>query len=286
VTVAAPSSALDQITTAAVAGVPVLHWNPVRKTGIWGRRSLRARTVDNFGDLLGPLVVEGLVKRFGLTDAGQRSDRRLLSIGSILQFSTPGDVVWGSGVNGKVGADEYHLSGLDVRAVRGPLTRDILRERFGLAVPEVYGDPGLLLPYVQPQLTEWAKEKRFDVTIVPNLNDLRHAPRTPNTISPRAELWTVLRRIAQSRFVVGSSLHGVIVAEALGIPARAVVSPLESPLKYQDYYLGTGRDPEGAFSPTVANALAKGGAQPPAWSPHPLLTAFPADLWRSAQSPN
>ncbi|MTD15844.1 polysaccharide pyruvyl transferase family protein [Nakamurella sp. YIM 132087] len=277
-----PVAVPDQTREAVVAGIPVMFWNPERKTNIWGRRALRFRPVDNFGDLLGPVVVKGMIDRFGGTPPqGDAARRRLFAIGSILQFSRPGDVVWGAGVNGKVDPGTYRLEGLDVRAVRGPQSRALLQDRFGLDVPEVYGDPGLLLPYLRPEVTEWAKTKKHDLTVVPNLNDLRSAPRTKDTVSPRDELWSVIKRIVQSRLVVGSSLHGVIVAEAFGIPARAVVSPEESAFKYEDYLLGTGRAPEGAFAPTVERAVAMGGAQPPAWSAQPLLAAFPRDLWKS-----
>ena len=86
-----------QLELVDVAGVDVAAWNPVRSTGRWGRRSLRARPLANFGDLLGPLIVRELVTELGLRPARER--RRLLAIGSVLHFGRAGDVVWGAGRN-------------------------------------------------------------------------------------------------------------------------------------------------------------------------------------------
>jgi pyruvyltransferase len=87
-----------------------------------------------------------------------------------------------------------------------------------------------------------------------------------------------LQRIAASRFVVGSSLHGIVIAESLGIPARVIASAAEHPFKYEDYYLGTGRhDVEAAGS--VREAVAMGGRDLPEFDAGSLIAAFPADLW-------
>lgn len=267
-----------QVLEADVGGVPVLFWNPMRRTTIWGRRSLRHRPVGNFGDLLGPLIVERLAGGAQRVD-GPRTAPALLAVGSILQFSRPGDVVWGAGLNGKLSVSDYNLDHLDVRAVRGPRTAELLQSAFGIGTPGIFGDPGLLVPTLFPETLEWAGQKKHDLTVLPNLNDLRGVRRTRDVVSPRQELWSVVRRIAQSRLVVGSSLHGIVIAEALGVPARAVVSGSESPFKYEDYYLGTGRSPQGLLAGSVQEAVAMGGAPALEWDPAPLMSAFPADLW-------
>jgi pyruvyltransferase len=139
-----------------------------------------------------------------------------------------------------------------------------------------------LLPTLFPQVTAWAESKQHALTVVPNLNDLRSTPRDETVISPRQDIWTVVQRIAQSDMVVGSSLHAIIVAESLGIPARPVVSERESSFKYRDYYLGTGRDPRHVLAASVQDAISRGGAPPLQWSPDALLAAFPRDLWEDS----
>lgn len=70
---------------------------------------------------------------------------KLLSIGSVMHFAKDNDSIWGTGINGKINESHLKFKNLDVRAVRGPRTREFLMGR-GIMVPEIYGDPGLLLP--------------------------------------------------------------------------------------------------------------------------------------------
>jgi pyruvyltransferase len=78
--------------------------------------------------------------------------------------------------------------------------------------------------------------------------------------------------------VTGSSLHAVVIAESLGIPARLIRSSTEPVFKYEDYYRGSGR--QGFTSAAnLGEARERGGEHPVSWSAEPLLRAFPADLW-------
>jgi pyruvyltransferase len=120
------------------------------------------------------------------------------------------------------------------------------------------------------------------VTVVPNLHDVRTQPAPDGILHPQSKLAHLLERISTSALVVGSSLHAVIVAEALGIPARLVQSATEPPFKYRDYYEATGR-PDYEPAPSAEEAIKMGGEQPPQWSPEPLMQAFPYDLWPVAQ---
>jgi pyruvyltransferase len=246
--------------------------------GRLGARVPLRRPVDNFGDLLGPLVVELMLRQRGAAPARSGSTVTLFSVGSVLHFAADGDVVWGAGVNGKVDRSAHAFRRLDVRAVRGPLSRAFLASR-GIAAPEVYGDPALLLPDLLPGLRRLAATKTHPLTVVPNLNDVRrYGIRATDTVHPRSPVRHCLRRIAQSELVVGSSLHGIVVAESLGIPARLVESRTEHRAKYEDYYAGTGRSD---FCPaaSVPEAVRLGGEPAPRWSPEPLRRAFPYDLW-------
>lgn len=263
--------------------VDVVHWNPRRPVlpGRWGRLVPWRRPVGNFGDLLGPLIVARLVAREGLTEPV--SPRRLLAVGSILNLARTGDVLWGIGANGKTLDHPPAYRELDVRAVRGPRTAAFLRAK-GHAVPDVFGDPGLLLGRL------WSREQIANdtapraVTVVPNLNDRHLAVGRSDAVDPTGDLAATLGAIAASDLVVGSSLHGIVVAESLGIPARLVTSRAEPAFKFEDYYRGTGR-PAFRPAPDVETAIGLGGEPPPAWAPGPLLAAFPRDLWQDPPGP-
>lgn len=268
----------------AVGGVRVVHWNPRRRLVARGplRRLSSPRRVNNFGDLLGPHIVRWAASRRGVGKSHAADSTRLLSIGSILHFAQDNDVVWGTGRNGKIEDTEHRFRELRVRAIRGPLTAEFLQKR-GIASPAIFGDPGLLTPLAFPDLANTPKV--HDLTIVPNLNDLASATQDHGrgqVLDPRSPLRSCLRRIAASRTVVGSSLHGVIVAEALGIPASFIRSTTEQEFKYQDYLAGTGRyDVKIAQSVREARELA--GQDPlGSWNPDGLLGSFPVDLWETA----
>lgn len=272
-----------------VYGVNAFAWNPRRKRLPY----LRPRH-NNFGDLLGPLVVRLMVeKALGRSDqlrATATGDRTLLTVGSVMHFAQDGDVVWGTGVNGKVRLDEHLFSDLSVRAVRGPRTRRWLMEHKSIEAPEVYGDPALLLPSLRPDLVAAAQQKSHSLTVIPNMNEMSRYRKHPAFFSPRRAVERVLLRIARSEAVVGSSLHAVILAEALGVPAALVRSQAEAPLKYADYFEGTGRPDTVGFDDldSAINWASSHASRPTdqlaGWDSTALSSAFPVDLWTPPSS--
>ena len=260
--------------------VEVVHWNPDRPVlpGPLGRRIPWRRPLNNFGDLIGPFVVDEMLRRKGLRQQGGPSARRIVTVGSIMRLARSEDVVWGTGVNGKSLGKPLAAQTLDIRAVRGPRTREVMISR-GFDVPGVYGDPALLLGEL------WGREHfagdtpRRPLTVIPNLNDLSSYPKDDALVPPTRPLQEVLSAIAASDFVTGSSLHAIVIADALGVPSRLVRSGAEPLFKYEDYYSGSGRT---SFEPaeSVAAAVRAGGETPLAWDAAPLLEAFPFDLWQ------
>jgi pyruvyltransferase len=126
----------------------------------------------------------------------------------------------------------------------------------------------------------------YAVALVPNLYDLDYvitsgllnAYPEVGLIDPMRAWNVVVTDILKYRLVLASSLHGLIVAEAYGIPARFVrLTPLEGELKYADYYEGTGRTYTCASS--LQEALELGGEPAPKFDCMPLMQAFPYDIW-------
>ncbi len=264
--------------TINIRGVEIVHWNPRPRLGTTGVASSvpRLGRLNNFGDLIGPVVVRELAR----SAPGRTKGRRLLSVGSTLHFARDGDTVWGTGRNGKTTDEEYRFTTLDVRAVRGPRTRGWLVDR-GIAAPEVYGDPALLIPTVFPEFTAGISRGSRGVTVVPNLHDAPQWRGVDGFLDPTTRLWSCIRTIAESTHVVASSLHGIIIAETFGVPASLLLPSVEDLLKYHDYFEGTGRVLPHA-STTLEEALANPAPPLQGWDPQPLRDAFPGDLWTGA----
>lgn len=169
----------------------------------------------NLGDVLTPVILRGL--GYEVRHAPRRK-ADLFAIGSIVRFVRRGQTVWGSGAmwrHDRPAPDARYL------AVRGPLTRDVVRA-VGGECPEVYGDPALLLPKVHDRPVE----KRHDVGLVPHYIDRADPQVTGSdlpTIDPlRADPLEVVDEIRACHAILSSSLHGLIVAHAYGIPAAWV----------------------------------------------------------------
>ncbi|MCZ8368421.1 MAG: polysaccharide pyruvyl transferase family protein [Porphyrobacter sp.] len=248
--------------------VDIFFWSPRNKL--------------NFGDYLASAVVARmLARREMLADEPVGLPTSLFSIGSVLHFARDGETVWGSGRNGKIADEAHGFSCLDVRAVRGPLTREWLVSR-GIACPAIFGDPALLIPQLFPTRFRRAATPG-KIGIVPNLNDLAlvHDPRV---IDPTARWDTVIDAILSCEFVVASSLHGLIIADAFGVPCTQVrLGPLEHDFKYEDYHRGAGRTLFWS-SGSIEESIARGPLPPTAFDPAPLMAAFPYDLWEAGSA--
>jgi pyruvyltransferase len=209
------------------------------------------------------------------------TDIKLLAIGSIMTFAKDNDVVWGTGFNGKyLKKSDHHFSKIDVRAVRGPLSRQYLLDNFNIDCPEIYGDPGLLVPYLFPEFKKNENPKR-DYIIIPHYKELSMFPKAkdPHVVYPTEPWDEVIRQILDSKFVISSSLHGLVIAEAYGIPARILrVSEHEPIFKYVDYYLGTNR-PNFDIAYSIKDALIMGGEEPGYCDLQKLYEAFPFEYW-------
>lgn len=203
----------------------------------------------NFGDALSRDVVAWATQRRLQLVSGDVTGK-LLAVGSILQHAKSGDVIWGTGVNPYDYQDfwlNYKKTSitLSVLAVRGPITRDVLIAR-QVSCPPVFGDPAILLPLVYPK----GEKSASGALLVPHLRDYpRYSANSSlrlglRIVNPASDWREVVESMLSAELVVSSSLHGIIVAEAYGIPAIWFrPSQGEGYLKYQDYYGSTERAP-------------------------------------------
>ncbi|MCC4616544.1 polysaccharide pyruvyl transferase family protein [Xanthomonas campestris pv. asclepiadis] len=236
----------------------------------------------NMGDHLSKVIVSCVLSLQDKTLIEKRDlSKKLIAIGSVLHFAKDGDTVWGSGINGKIPAERNTFSALDVRAVRGPKTRQFLLDR-GIAVPEVYGDPGLLTPMFFPADALGPANKR-PFAIVPHFNEPveKYSAYADHLVFPNVKPATFMSALLGAELVISSSLHGLILAEAYGIPAVYLDwGNGEDRFKYDDYYNGTGRM-QWHSGNSVEECLQLGGNGDFDLEKLQagLLAAFPYDLW-------
>ncbi len=240
--------------------------------------------VGNFGDDLSPVIVCGVsphrIRSINPHDISKRPrlENFLFSLGSIFHFVQDNDVIWGTGVNINR-QNPNRLKRLDIRAIRGPLSREFIINNYHLDCPEVYGDPALLLPILFPHKKHNPVRK---YAIVPHGGDIDYFKNYDNVILPTENWEKVVDYILGAELVISSGLHGLIVAEAFGIPARWIFnetlpsSKNEGVFKYNDYFLSTDRSPNDYVS-TVEKALKVGGKPPIMKNFNSLLNSFPSD---------
>jgi hypothetical protein len=92
----------------------------------------------------------------------------------------------------------------------------------------------------------------------------------------------VVEAITACHAILSSSLHGLIVAEAYGVPAAwmTITDKVKGGgFKFCDYYLATGREPPQPLPWDRALTLAADRlSEPPRLDPDPLLDAWPKKL--------
>lgn len=235
----------------------------------------RAKT--NFGDLLSSAVVQKLWNVQPM-HVSNRFKGKLLAIGSVVGAAKPNDIVWGSGLISPKRVDGAAITFL---AVRGPRTR----ANIDGDVPEVYGDPAIVLPliYKPPQVV-----RGFRIGLVPHYVDRLKSPPDPAVlwIDVQDPDWrATVDRIVSCEMIISSSLHGIVAAEAYGVPAvwvRPQTDIIGGDFKFLDYYESTGRfDQQPADFNRGLNYLERSASSPPILDSSALLKAMTA--WMSCQ---
>lgn len=232
----------------------------------------------NLGDNISPVIVKYMTEHYSIDDRKKiNKTSHLYAIGSIITAGSQDCTIWGSGLLNTKILGRLANRKLDVRAVRGPLTRMILMER-GYTVPEVYGDPAILMPLIyNPKVT-----KRYPVSVITHVNEATELPDgNIHVIDIETDDYKrFVEEIKASELVVSSSLHGIIFAEVYGVKA-VMLKPKTDLFKYFDYYYSTQR-----FSFPIAETVLEALETEPMALPDfgdmrtGLIKSFPTDLWK------
>jgi pyruvyltransferase len=174
------------------------------------------RGKKNFGDLLTP----ELVNHYGYTPIhSEVIDAKVVGVGSLMHMIPKNytGTILGTGI---INSEVIRLENATFAAVRGELSKKSL----GLAQDTPTGDLGLLAKIL---LSENCTPKKFAVGLIPHFVDKSH-PWIEHimhflgskgcVIEVQDSAKNVINQVSQCELIVSSSLHGIIVSVALGIP--------------------------------------------------------------------
>lgn len=245
----------------------------------------------NLGDALAPVILDWMLKRKDIEiDCVTDKTYALATVGSIVDLGRFDSTIWGSGLQSfesMVNISKASYKKLDIRAVRGPYTRQALLA-CGYHCPEIYGDPGILMPEIyMPE--NIVKEDKIILVNHYSVKD-SHIKKCNENVEildiKTADYKGFIDSLCTAKKVISSSLHGIILAESYGIPSVFLLSDPKNKeiLKYYDWYFSTNR-----FSVKIALSLEEALSMEPMQLPDnleimrkQLIKAFPYDLWKTA----
>ena len=186
----------------------------------------------NFGDDFNPMLF-GLISGTQVRLERRRDRLHFLGMGSLLDRACAGSTIVGSGLLKPF--PKPHADFRDVISVRGALSREQL---IG-AEAALLGDPMVLLD----QLVSFRCDKSGPIGFIPHFSELKKAKGLGlagvKIINPAVSPWRVIREIAGCSKVFSQSLHGLIVADSLGVPNQWVTPGkhmIGGCFKFDDYF--------------------------------------------------
>ncbi|MGA1828385.1 polysaccharide pyruvyl transferase family protein [Microbacterium sp.] len=237
----------------------------IKNPSVWARQLMLSGRLRNFGDEL---------SRLALREATGHETRwvpvpkaEVVGIGSVIEAYIARNgtgLIWGSGLKHPGGREDLVNLDNTALAVRGTFTRDALKLRKDLPL----GDPGLLARSIFR-----AAPSRQGVAVLPHykvfgtklgrsaVEGLR--AEGARVIVPTAPVQDVCGQIGSADYLLTSSLHGLVVADALGVPASLVsfIPTTEPEFKYFDYVSIFGATPAFRSAVSLLDPVARNAAQ-------------------------
>jgi hypothetical protein len=223
---------------------------------------LKNRDWQNFGDSLSELLfwaLRGQAADGGTTSRATGDYEAIYLIGSVISAQRITDALehcwagnarplafWGCGARGRERIPTELLRRCDFPAVRGPLTRDVLR----LPSATPLGDPGLMMPllYKPRAVPEFAGksicvphyfDRKTDAEILRETG-VDYVVRPVVRPDPRMVLH-LIDVINAAGFVLSGAMHFCILALAYGTPfSYWSAGHLDTPFKWEDFSASVG----------------------------------------------
>ncbi|EEC47341.1 predicted protein [Phaeodactylum tricornutum CCAP 1055/1] len=229
----------------------------------------------NFGDELGPAVTKEVLRKkypncggvddLPVLDLSKREKYNhflpeicLFTVGSVFFLVRDNDHLWGTGsIDGQRQICQNEAKNLTVYSVRGPKTANLVKRwcRDKLHTPfrgisgisqelgfGTTGDPGFLVAHLfENEFKYDSAAAPLDYCVIPHyfnrkINDLKSVPKE-QILSVQQSWQSMIKKMLRCKFIISSSLHGVILSESFGIPVRWLSrNNRVAPFKFHDYF--------------------------------------------------
>ncbi len=217
-------------------------------------------TVNNMGDALNKDVIEKcfnvqVVRKSSITANlsgigsglsafcyGSNKNKNIMKKISSKIFSS--SYVWGTGfISYDDGMMPFFKKNMNFCCVRGRLTKNKVEKLLGKKLEIPLGDGGIL----SSMLLKEDIEKKYDLGIIPHFREknenaffeLNNKFNNSIIIDVQDNPINVIRKIAQCKSILSSSLHGLIIADSFRVPNKHVILTdklLGDGFKFDDYY--------------------------------------------------
>ncbi|NDV57784.1 polysaccharide pyruvyl transferase family protein [Bacteroides sp. 519] len=144
--------------------------------------------------------------------------RVLIAVGSLIEGSTPRCIVWGTGI----AQSQNSIKGGRFIFTRGKLSTKLLRSKGFDVEYDGGGDPALLFPLIYHPIQ---LKQKYKIGIICHNSDSSFIPSHKLPLSSFVinlntnDVEKVIDEICNCEIIFSSSLHGLIVSHAYGIPA-------------------------------------------------------------------
>ncbi|MBQ8784558.1 MAG: glycosyltransferase [Alphaproteobacteria bacterium] len=230
-------------------------WYVTRKRRYPGKRKIWRMAVfsgfSNFGDMLNLYIARYI---YGWCVIPNLNRANLYCVGSLLSRIFEGNVrekkeitIIGTGMHRDIVFPEKFGRKLNIFAIRGKKSQEKIKQLLGINV-SITADPAVLIREI---VKDYNRPKGKYIGVIPHFYD-KNEESIKNVIPDNVKIITVedtpiqvLRDMMDCYCILSSSLHGLIFADALGIPNKRVSFSDEiigGDLKYEDYYSVYGKD--------------------------------------------
>ena len=211
----------------------------------------------NLGNALNPILIERVLGKkviwadeYNCQTSGIGSGLRLfyrarhkIDYNKIIANDFPCQI-WSAGFLSTPNDDIVPIREFNIASVRGELSKAFLEKLYNKKMPISTGDAGLLASEL---LTGNLGNKKYKLGIIPHdrereehhFIDIHNNNSNSIIINVQDDPMDIIKTMSMCDCIISSSLHGLIVADSLGIPNRWVKltdNPLGDAFKFHDYY--------------------------------------------------